>query len=260
MQAPVTPYIWRYQPETGNAAGARQDYGSVINWLGSDPRMYSRVQAINQQRNDIINQDTTVNRIGFSHNFNNWPSHELYQPMASSYIPATRTDISPHTVSDFVATAEGVQLAGAGYQLGDGRKYRKLTRDALPFPRNWQVFEDGEWKNITGGSANATSSYPQLVYEVPKILKYSRPGQQLQGSGFRKSNNLHLLSEESRRPRYGGMTPLQFSREFSPVTYNNPFDGSVLKFPKEFNPLFTPANDFRATNDSTLQYRRGPII
>ncbi|WGZ76470.1 MAG: pVIII protein [Agile wallaby adenovirus 1] len=259
MDQPVTPYIWKYQPETGTAAGARQNYGAVINWLGADPKLYARIQEVNRQRNDLDIFRAAINRHEIASNFNNWPAYQIYQPAGTVYTPPSRLHIS--SVADAVATADGAQLSGGistpisggGYSLGDGRQYRKLTRDLLPFPTNWQVFEDGEWKNISGGSANATSSYPQMIYEnQPTIVKYYRPGQQLQGY-FPTTPSTHLLTEESRVPRSGGLDPVQFIREFSPVVYKNPFSKPLQYFPKEFNPLFK--NSFIRTNDYTLQYK-----
>lgn len=285
MDAPVTPYIWQYQPETGTAAGARQNYGSVINWLSADNRMYHRVQQVNQTRNaiDDIREQTVIPELAAS--FNDWNATQLTQPPGTAYRPAPGPLAGPTTMADKILTAEGEQLAGSrppplsggaalppsAYSLGDGREYRKLTRDALPFPHNWMVKENGIWTPIMdprpnlrthmqGSGANALSSYPTLLYNqpaVPPILAYSRPGQQLQGSGVVAPSGkvLGLLTESSRVPRTEGMTPQQFVNSFPPVVYDDPFSKRLAYFPKEFSPLFDPKSQYLASSLATLQYR-----
>lgn len=260
MEQPPTPYIWRYEPSTGFTAGASQDYGAVINWLNSDLQMFHRVKEVNETRNSLDTTRATINRENISENINNWPSWELQQRYGTPYIPATNPATDYRTVNDFIKTSQGEQLAGSGvYRLDDGRQYRKLTRDALPFPYNYDVFHNGNWTRVTdlqGGAANALSSYPTTIYvNIPPILKYRRTGQQLQGGAVHQPlSNLNLLEEESRVPRSGGLNPLQFQREFPPVVYNHPFDGSELYFPKEFSPLFDPATSILRTTNQTLQY------
>lgn len=266
MDQPPTPYIWQYQPQTGFTAGARQDYGSVINWLQADGRMFSRIRNVNLARNNIDKTRALLTRSSISGDINRWPSSEVSQYEGTPYIPAYSDDI--RTTTDFLKTANGEQLAGSGlngppYYINDGRKYRKLTRDAMPFPHNYQVYEDGHWKRVedlTGGAANALTSYPNLQYtSIPPILRYARAGQQLQGGAvpFRQTQ-LALMTEESRVRRNGGINPHQFMNEFPPVVYEHPFDGNEAYFPKEFSPLFDPAKAFLRTTDQTLQYLPHP--
>ncbi|AII22577.1 pVIII [Lizard adenovirus 2] len=277
MDAPVTPYIWQYQPQTGKAAGARQNYGAVINWLSADNNMFHRVQTVNRARNliDEIREETV--RPDLAASFNDWTYDQLTQPPGTAYLPAPDPLTGPTTIRDKVLSAEGEQLAGSrpsvlhggaslppsAYSLGDGREYMKLTRDALPFPQNWMVKENGVWTPIVeqraalrGGSANALSSYPTLLFNQPPILRYRRPGQQLQGSGViaPSSKVLSLLSEAPRIPRTEGMTPYQFANSFPPVVYEDPFSQNLAVFPKEFSPLFEPENQVLASSLATLQY------
>lgn len=262
MEQPPTPYIWQYQPQTGFTSGARQDYGAVINWLQSDGRMFSRIRDVNLARNAIDKGRALVTRSSITTNINRWPSEEVEQYDGTPFVPPQPEHLQ--TTSDFVRTAEGQQLAGAGftgppYSLTDGRQYRKLTRDAMPFPHNYQVFENGSWhrvEDLSGGAANALTSYPTLQYAaVPPILKYSRLGQQLQGGSIPfRPTQLALLTEESRVARSGGINPYQFMKEFPPVVYEHPFDGNEAYFPKEFSPLFDPSKAFLRTTDQTLQY------
>lgn len=265
MLQPTTPYIWRYQPETGETAGARQDYGAVINWLHADGRMFSRIRDVNLARNAIDKGRALTTRHGLSENINNWTASELQQKPGFPYIPPTSAKLETYT--DKLRTSEGEQLSGGAavgppYDLDDGRRYRKLTRDALPFPYNYDVFENGQWQRIhlSGTGANALSSYPTLEYISvfpPPITRYSRPGQQLQGGAAPiPVENLALLEEVSRIPHRGGMNPEQFTAEFPPVVYEEPFDGNLFYFPKEFSPLFSPEQAMLRTTDATLQYVR----
>lgn len=268
MRQPVTPYIWQYNPQDGATAGARQDYGSVINWLSASPRLFERIKSVNLARNAYDEAEARANRTGLNDvNINRWGPGEVYQPPGSSFVPALADDWSEAT--DFARTARGQQLAGGSldYHLGDGRRYRKLTRDALPFPANWEVFEDGRWRMVprramTGGAADALASYPMILpaaevaaneLRPPELGDYRRPGAQLQGRGL-PSQNLLLRTEGSRAPHYGGIAPLQFMREFPPVVYHKPFSGPLAYFPKEFSPLFDPDDDPRRTSALTLQY------
>ena len=167
MQQPVTPYLWNYEPQSGHVSGATQDYGAVINWLSADPRMFARVRNVNNTRNFLDKYRANVTRHDFAANFNNWPAEQVTHRKSLPYVPANDTSQSYNVINDFMSTADGAQIAGGqqtamsgkGYALGDGRRYRKLTRDALPFPYNWQVSEDGKWRNIRGRGCNALSSY-----------------------------------------------------------------------------------------------------
>nr|WMQ77655.1 pVIII [Zoothera dauma adenovirus] len=250
---PVTPYIWHYSPETGHTAGASQDYGAVINWISAGPQMYERIRNVNVMRNSL-DSSLAPYRDNIDHNINDWTAADLDQAPGVPYVPAKLNNIDNY--KDFMSTANGMQLSGSG--LGppdDGRQYRKLTRDALPFPYNWQVFDNGRWVNIEGQGTNALSSYPNLQYS--HLISYRRPGQQLQGSGFPLSNDqaYRLLHEQPTLPRSGGMTPRQFIQQFPPIVYKKPFSENEMYFPKEFSPLFDPNKDYRRTTSVTLKYR-----
>lgn len=228
MQQPVTPYIWTYKPETGTAAGARQDYGSVINWLRASPQLCQRIREVNNFRNYI---DKTRSHLSdeMTCYFNAWPANVVSQPEGTPYRPAPNPVLGQHSIHDFLSTAEGSQIAGGLISSPD----------------------------ISGHGANALSSYPTLKYvnvDSP-ILSYRHPGQQLQGGSITSKNDNFLLSEESRVPRSGGLSPLQFLQEFPPIVYNNPFSENMLYFPKEFSPLFEPEKDHRRTSLFSLKYQ-----
>nr|QTH80077.1 pVIII [Tern adenovirus] len=261
---PVTPYLWSYQPATGKVAGARQDYGSVINWFSADSRLCDRIKQVNINRNNIDRERANVNRHDNSLHFNDWESYEILQPHGMPYIPASKTTYSAQNQHDFIATSNGEQLSGPSYKdirggsyaVIDGREYRKLTRDNLPFPYNWQVKTGNEWVSLQGTGTNKLSSYPNFKYaELQPIEKYARPGQQLQGSGVPMPHDLSLLFESSRVPRSDSISTLQFMRDFPPVVYEHPFSENLAYFPKEFNPLFVPENDYRRTSNLTLKYK-----
>lgn len=214
MSQPVTPYIWNYQPETGLTSGAQQDYGSVINWLRADPMLCSRIRNVNTARNNYLRsmkRDVAYARAG------------KRQEKAMK----ARDKLRSQMLLDEFYTSEGQQLAG-GYALGDGRQYRKLTRDNLPFPHNWQVFENGRWRPISGGSANALSSYPFVMDEA-----LSGRGQPVSVSG-------------------DGLSPLAFARAYPPLVYNAPFSGAVEYFPREFSPLYDPSRAYRPSRVNDL--------
>ncbi|AIZ35778.1 pVIII [Psittacine adenovirus 3] len=250
MTAPVTPYLWTYQPQTGYPAGARQDYGSVPCWFNSAPDLYHRIMALNEERNllDVGRSSARAFQVSAA-------------APASSYLPAKDPSLADSVITDKVKTWQGEQLAGGSYRLGDGRQYRKLSRDSSPFPHNWQVYEDGSWKTISGGSCNALSSYPRAVYA--DLETYSRPGQQIQapltGRG-KRLDSVHLLTEEATVPRQEGLTPLQFLSQFPPVVYSEPFSGNLAYFPKEFSPLFEPSKDPRRVTDYSLKYAAPPVM
>lgn len=217
MAQPVTPYVWKYQPETGYTAGAHQNYNTVINWLHANPQMFARIQHINTARNVMDKFRSDLTRDDIAVNINNWPAEDLMQPPNFPYIPATSKSTS--TINDWLATTQGIQLSGTS--------------------------------ELNGWGSNRLTSYP----DIPPILKYERPGQQLQGQGLFKQENIHLFYESPRLPRSGGLTPQQFVKEFPPVVYNNPFSESMSVFPKEFSPLFNPSESLKKTSSQTLQYK-----
>lgn len=215
---PVTPYIWQYQPQTGETAGARQDYGSVINWLSSSPYLYERLAALNRERNEIDKERAKFRGV-----------------------PVTRNNPTPG-------------LHGTGYSLNDGRQYRKLSRDALPFPHGWQVFEDGMWKPVPteiNGTGNALSSYPTVVISDYRQVQSGMRGGMASDNGIPTT----LLTEPSNVGKINGMDPVEFIGRFPPVVYNDPFSEPTYFFPKEFSPLWDPNKDFRASSALTMKYR-----
>lgn len=259
---PVTPYLWSYQPSTGKVAGARQDYGSVINWFSADSRMCDRIRRVNMYRNSIDKDRAYINRQDNSLHFNNWHAGDVLQPSGVPYIPAQSTVYSASNMKDFIDTSNGTQLSGpeplvgGAYKVINGQEYRKLTRDNLPFPYNWQRKEGDKWVSLTGYGSNKLTSYPNFQYEqLQPIEKYARPGQQLQGRGLKVPQNLNLMYETSRVPASDGISTLQFMRDFPPVVYDKPFSENLAYFPKEFNPLFVPEQDYRSSSNYTLKYK-----
>lgn len=205
---PVTPYIWQYQPETGKTAGARQDYGSVINWLSSSPQLYQRIAAVNKERNVLDKQSARLRN---------------YTPLVND-----------------------LPLSGTGYHLNDGKRYRKLTRDMLPFPHGWQVYEGGVWKPVPvdmAGAGNALSTYPTVI----SASSYKSPFDHMRGGSL--SNSAISVAHSN------GMTPFEFACRYPPVVYNRPFSEPMYYFPKEFNPLWDPSKDFRGSSAITMKYR-----
>lgn len=257
MTQPVTPYIWTYQPETGMTAGAQQDYGAVINWLSADPYLCERIRHVNQARNDMARLEATT-RVVPRGEFNDWLQRPPVYGPPSGVLAKRRI----RSAVDAAATSEGVQLSGAGYHLGDGRRYRKLTRDNLPFPHNWQVFEGGRWIPVpmTGGSSNALSSYPTVMRSPAAAMEhyFQSDGLQMQGGMVpppRSAAELHV--EGPSVDLRSGLTPLSFARSFPPLVYDHPFSRlDLLAFPKEFSPLFDPERDARAAMVYANSYQK----
>lgn len=204
---PVTPYIWQYQPETGKTAGARQDYGSVINWLGSSPSLCQRIADVNKHRNAIDKETARLRHL------------------------------------------EGVEkqepLAGTGVTMADGKRYRKITRDNLPFPYGWQVYDEDGWRPVSAdmsGAGNALSTYPTVI----SLNNYRSPVPPLRGGSSAKPSGSGSNQE---------LTPFQFARKYPPVVYNRPFSEPLYYFPKEFSPLWDPRKDSRGSSALTMKYR-----
>lgn len=207
---PVTPYIWQYQPQTGTTAGARQDYGSVINWLGSSPSLCQRIADVNNRRNALDKETARLRHLQ--------------------------------------GVIKQAPLIGTGLAPADGRRYRKLTRDNLPFPHGWQVYEEGEWRPVSAdmsGAGNALSTYPTVI----SLSDYRSPTAPLRGAGsaVKPSSPKSFPS--------GDLTPFQFARKYPPVVYNRPFSEPLYYFPKEFSPLWDPRKDSRGSSALTMKYR-----
>lgn len=248
-QQPVTPYIWTYQPETGMTAGAQQDYGSVINWLSADPMMCERIRHVNEARNASVIADYRFSETPLGI-FNEWyqvtpPNHD-----GPPFFPLKRRRIQ--AALDAEHTAEGQQLAGAGYNLGDGRKYRKLSRDNHPFPINWEVYEGGRWRPVPmcGAGTNATSTYPTILPVGKRPMEHYRApaGRQMQGGRVQSSRlAAELIQQGPSVDIRSGLTPLAFARACPPLVYAHPFSVSnQMRFPAELSPLYDPQKDPRS--------------
>lgn len=223
------------------AAGAQQDYGSVINWLRADPYLCERVKRVNETRNAYANFDDITRDKPLGH-FNEWKQQlpPIHRRRLKNF-GAKRL----RALADDIATANGEQLAGSGYHLGDGKQYRKLTRDAHPFPINWQVFENGRWIPVplSGGSANALSTYP-TVLQARAFRDILPAGRQLQGGFVLPPTRSEFLTEGPTVDVRRGLSPLAFARAFPPIAYRDPFSSpDPAFFPKQFSPLYDPTRD-----------------
>lgn len=263
MTQPVTPYIWNYQPETGQTSGAQQDYGSVINWLRADPALCSRIRNVNTARNHYLRsmkRDVTYGQPGGRR-----------ANKRREKLTRMRDNLQTQVLLDEIYTGEGQQLAG-GYALGDGRTYRKLTRDNLPFPHNWQVLENGRWKLISGKDAQMANGYT-LGGESQRrnLTRNNRPlaseGQvfetrqwrPISGGSANALTSYPFIVDEgligrgqviTENPE--GLTPLAFARSFPPLVYNTPFSGAAEYFPREFSPLYDPSRVYRPSRVNDL--------
>ncbi|AQQ73640.1 22K, partial [Harbour porpoise adenovirus 1] len=106
-----TPYMWSYQPQSGHAAGASQDYSSRMNWLSAGPSMINRVNEINRLRNDILLRQAVITQTPRSvQNPRVWPAQHLIQQL-----PRDMTvELPRNTQLEQQMTNSGLQLAGGG--------------------------------------------------------------------------------------------------------------------------------------------------
>ena len=73
-----TPYVWTYQPQLGQAAGASQDYSTRMNWLSAGPSMIDQVNQIRVERNNILlRQAAATETPRLVRNPPNWPARYL---------------------------------------------------------------------------------------------------------------------------------------------------------------------------------------
>lgn len=201
MTAP-SPYMWSFQPQRGTAAGASQDYSTRLNWLSAGPELRQKVLQVNEARNAILmKQQETVPTPRAEPNPPFWPASLIFQPR-----PTAIALHPPHpNTFDPTVTRHGAQLAGGAWL-----PYKK--EHPVRYQAPIQLAEEEP-----SGSPNAFA----LAHEV-----------QLAGGSAHAS--MGSMSGAPRVPRSGGIGSWQFSQEFPPTVYLNPYSGPPSAFPHQF--------------------------
>lgn len=202
-----TPYMWTFQPQLGQAAGASQDYSTRMNWLSAGPSMINRVEDIREQRNNILLQQAAITETPrIVRNPPHWPAAHLLQ-----HVGAPHTfELPRNELLEIAMTNSGMQLAGGG-----GHR----TKDIRP--------EDLKGRGI------------QLHSDLPSASRLRPDGVFQLAGGSRSSfnpgvNTLLTFQPASTLPRSGGIGTLQFVEEFVPSVYFQPFSGPPGTYPDEF--------------------------
>lgn len=194
-----TPYVWTFQPQSGRASGASQDYSTQINWLSAGPRMISQVNNLRDARNGILLRQGAITETPRPlANPSTWPSFAIVQPETPvDIMHLPRDEPMERLVSNYGMQIAGGgaptdQFEGCGYQMPD-------------FPRQASVRADGIFQLGGGGPAFVPPHRPWL--------------------GLTTGQNV---------PRYGGIGQVQFLQEFPPSVYLYPYAGNPDTFPNQF--------------------------
>lgn len=210
-----TPYMWSFQPQMGQAAGASQDYSTRMNWLSAGPAMINQVNRIRDTRNRILmSQARLTETPRLVMNPPVWPAALLPQEAP----PPLTLALPRNQDLDLAMTNSGAQLAGG----------RRLC-PAPPIPTS-----------IRGGSLLGRGI--TLSEDIPTASVLRPDGIFQLGGGSRSSFNptqaYLTLQQSSSQPRSGGIGSYQFVREFVPEVYINPFAGPPDTFPDQFIPNY----------------------
>lgn len=196
------PYVWTYQPQLGTAAGASQDYSTRLCWMSAGPKTINRVNSLNEERNRILMRQAQLTETPrYLLNPPSWPNNLIKQPtVTSTIVPFPRNELA-----ELQATNEGFQLAGGKFPLKTSLKQTPFIGRGLqlaePFGRIPLHAAEGTFQ-LTGGEI---PSYEEII-----------------------------LTNEPSQPRSGGIGSIQFTEEFVPSVYINPFSGPPSTYPNQF--------------------------
>lgn len=209
-----TPYVWGYQPQVGVASGASQDYSTRMNWLSAGPGMISRVNQIREEQNDILLKQALITETPRPvMNPRTWPADLIIDPPNAP----TVVQLPRNESAELAMTDSGLQLAGGGAVM----RFR---------PISGPIYGSG----LRGGSIQL-SSREDLTHYRPARLRSDGQFQLAGGSRvILPQQGTLLLQGSSSRPRSGGIGALQFTQEFVPTVYQNPFSGPPGVYPDEF--------------------------
>lgn len=239
----VDPYLFAYVPFNGKPAGAAQNYGARVNWLGANRQLLEQIVNVRQNENNLFAAWRRTYRplTGTAVGAKGWPANHLLQSHGTPYVPLKDPSTNVTTLSDRLQTNAGEQITGVGLSPpDDGNMYRKLTRDALPFPYNWQIWKNGVWLPVN----EPKEPFSGLgSFYFPKNIQIS--GSEGQRPFF-TNGLMAAATERARVPRSGGLGPTQFCLDFPPLPYAYPFSGGDMRsFPAYFSPLYDPTNPAR---------------
>lgn len=204
-----TPYVWTFQPQTGQAAGASQDYSTRMNWLSAGPSMINKVNMIRDNRNQILLRQSAITETPrLVTNPPAWPAPMLIQPQST---PMT-LELPRNEHLELLMANSGMQLAGGGSRCGHFSQWIK--------PAHLR----GLGIQLNGDTPSASFLRPDGVFQL--------------GGGGRSSFNpvdtFLTLQTSSSQQRSGGLGSAQFVREFVPSVYFNPFSGPPDTYPEAF--------------------------
>ncbi|WET32002.1 protein VIII precursor [Canine adenovirus 2] len=207
-----TPYMWSYQPQTGHAAGASQDYSTQMNWFSAGPSMISQVYGIRDLRNKVLITQAEITKTPRTiMDPPIWPDAMLVQEAAP---PKTVTLPRNHTLEQAM-TNSGAQLAG-GRQLCP-------SQIGIKSPV------------LAGTGIQLSEDIPSASWIRPDGIFQLGGGSR---SSFSPTQAFLTLQQASSTPRAGGVGTYQFVREFVPEVYLNPFSGPPDTFPDQFIPNY----------------------
>uniref|UniRef100_A0AAU7E206 Pre-hexon-linking protein VIII n=1 Tax=Cardioderma bat adenovirus TaxID=3141913 RepID=A0AAU7E206_9ADEN len=211
-----TPYMWAWQPQSGHAAGAAQDYSTRINWLSAGPAMINRVTQIRDLRNQILmTQAELTETPRLVMNPPTWPAAALPQN-----IPPPVTLALPR---NFELER---QMANVGLQLAGGARARPdYNLSGCRF--------SGSGIQLSEPELSASTLRPDGLFQLAGGSR----------SSFDPTQALLTLQQSSSQPRSGGIGSRQFVREFVPEVYLNPYSGPPDTFPDQFMPNYDIVTD-----------------
>lgn len=206
-----TPYVWTFQPQSGHAAGASQDYSTRINWLSAGQSMISKVNGLRELRNQILTQQAAITETPrVVKNPPNWPAQLLPQMWQAPKV----IELPRNESLEFSMTNSGVQLAGGGRVYDRGWGQRGCISTAPLGGAGIQLTDE----------LSASRLRPDGIF-------------QLGGGGlssFDPTRQFLTLQSSSSIPRTGGIGSVQFTHEFVPTVYLHPFSGPPGTFPDSF--------------------------
>lgn len=210
-----TPYMWSFQPQSGHAAGASQDYSTRMNWLSAGPSMINQVNEIRDLRNKILVTQAKITETPRAiMNPPVWPADLLPQER-----PPPLTVALPRNESAEIA------MTNSGAQLAGGRR-------ALPATPMWVGIRGAD---LLGRGITLSEDIPTASVLRPDGIFQLAGGSR---SSFNPLQAYLTLQQSSTQPRSGGIGSNQFVREFVPDVYLNPFSGPPDTFPDQFIPNY----------------------
>lgn len=212
-----TPYMWAYQPQSGHAAGAAQDYSTQMNWFSAGPSMINQVYSIRDLRNKILTTQAEITETPRAlMDPPEWPA-----AIVAQHAPPPKTVSLPRNYAlENMMTNSGIQLAG-------GRRLCPATPCADGI--------NNRLLSLGGRGVQLSEDIPSASWIRPDGLFQLGGGSR---SSFSPTQAFLTLQQASVAPRSGGIGEVQFVREFVPQVYLNPFSGPPDSFPDQFIPNY----------------------